>query len=310
MEVLGLSSKCTGRRHIVLMFGMGMIGSSVRDSLSNFGFRLISEIDFSWDISGKRTNAYLLIEALCIRELPNLDCVSLVWSAGVGGFHSTEDEARLENHSFIDTIEFVKELKNKLGRVQFNVHYLSSAGGLFEGQRVVDKRSIPTPQRPYGRLKLSQERMLQKSVPFDSLTIYRPSSVYGPMRQKSQKGLINNLIRNGRNGGVTVLDAHVMSLRDYVYSGDIGGFIARIINSKITKLDGQSIYYLVSARCSSIYEVVLKIERTLNLNLNVRYDESFGNNTNITFSDSVLPPGWAPSSLNVGIKQFLVGGNS
>jgi len=126
------------------------------------------------------------------------------------------------------------------------------------------------------------------------------------MVQKTQQGLINNLVNNGRNGRVTVLDAHVMSLRDYVYSGDIGNYVSKRIRSGNTETNGSPVHFLVSSRCSSIFEVLQKIERTLKLKLQFRYDESFGNNSNITFSDSILPPGWCPSSLEVGIRQFLL----
>lgn len=306
MQVFEMDSANTGGRHVVLLFGMGMIGSSIRDSLKSLGFQLVDEFYFSWNDSAKRECTFSLIEKLCLDFLPALECVSVVWSAGAGGFYSTDEEVRKENCSFVETMGFFTQLKIKLDPVRFNMHYLSSAGGLFEGQRVVDRSSLPAPLRPYGRLKLEQEEILQRSLFWDSVFIYRPSSVYGPMKQKTKKGLISNLIYNGRNGLVTVLDAHVMSLRDYVFSGDVGRFIARLVGSKKLGLHGCSIFFLVSARCSSIYEVVLKIERTLNMTLNVRYDESFGNNTNITFSGNVLPPGWTPSPLNVGIRQFLV----
>lgn len=307
MIIIGTTPESMAGRHIILIFGVGMIGSAIRNSLTAFGFQLISDVDFSWDDSEKRAKAFPLIEALCLDYFQNLECISVVWSAGRSGFHSTQDEAAQENHSFIDTIGFVTKLKTKLNDVKFHFHYLSSAGGLFEGQRVVNKASIPAPIRPYGHLKLTQEKSLQESFNRDELSIYRPSSVYGPMSQKSQQGLINNLVSNGRNARVTTLDAHVMSLRDYVFSGDIGIFIAKRVKSEVKGLDRSHIFFLVSARCSSIFEVVLKVERTLNMNINVRYDESFGNNTNITFSDSVLSAGWAPSALNVGIRQFLVG---
>ena len=152
--------------------------------------------------------------------------------------------------------------------------------------------------------------MLRNSFDKNEIAFYRPSSVYGPMVQKSQQGLINNLVSNGRNRRVTILDAHVMALRDYVFSGDIGNFVAKRIRSGNAEADGSPVNYLVSSRCSSIFEVVQKIERTLKLNLQFRYDESFGNHSNITFSDSVLAPGWSPSTLDVGIRQFLVGKNA
>jgi UDP-glucose 4-epimerase len=292
------------------MFGLGMIGSAIRDTLLDFEYHLMAKIDFDWQDVEQRKSAFNLIETSCLAYFPPPDRVSIVWSAGKGAFHSTQDEIFQEDVPFTDTVGFVLKLKQMLDSATLDFHYISSAGGLFEGQRVINDKSVPAPARPYGRLKLAQEQVLRSSFDRNEIAIYRPSSVYGPMVQKSQQGLINNLVSNGRNRRVTVLDAHVMALRDYVFSGDIGNFIAKRIRSGNTGVNGSTVHFLVSSRCSSIFEVVHKIERTLNLNLQFRYDESFGNNSNITFSDNVLPPGWSPSTLDVGIRQFLVGKNA
>lgn len=291
----------------MLMFGLGMIGSAIRDSMLDFEYHLMEEIDFDWQNVAQQANAFGLMESTCLAYSLSLDRLSIVWSAGKGGFHSTQEEITLENAPFMATIHFVVKLIKSLKSARFDFHYISSAGGLFEGQRVINSSSKPAPVRPYGHLKLAQEQVLRKSFDGGDIAIYRPSSVYGPMVQKTQQGLISNLVRNGRNRRVTVLDAHVMALRDYVFSGDIGNFIAKRIRSGITGGGGSPVHFLVSSRCSSIFEVVQKIERTLNLNLQFQYDESFGNNGNITFSDSVLPPGWSPATLDVGLRQFLVG---
>jgi nucleoside-diphosphate-sugar epimerase len=292
------------------MFGLGMIGSAIRDSLFDFEYDLMAKIDFNWQDVQQWGGAFSLIETSCLAYSPPPDRVSVVWSAGKGAFHSTQDELSRENIPFMDTVGFVLKLRKALDSARFDFHYISSAGGLFEGQRVINNKSIPAPVRAYGRLKLAQEQVLRNSFGKNEISFYRPSSVYGPMVQKTQQGLINNLVSNGRNRRVTVLDAHVMALRDYVFSGDIGNFVAKRIRSGTTEVDGSPVHFLVSSRCSSIFEVVQKIERTLKLNLQFRYDESFGNSSNITFSDSVLPPGWSPSTLDVGIRQFLVGKNA
>jgi hypothetical protein len=49
------------------------------------------------------------------------------------------------------------------------------------------------------------------------------------------------------------------------------------------------------------------IERVLHIKLRYRYDVSFGNHSNITFSDRILPERWRPSPLEVGIRQFVAG---
>lgn len=310
MQILSTKTKSPAGGHLVLIFGLGMIGSAIRDSLLDFEYHLMAKIEFDWQDTQQRDSAFSLIETSCLAYAPRPDRVSVVWSAGKGAFHSTQDELSRENIPFMETVNFVLKLRKILESARLDFHYISSAGGLFEGQRVINDKSIPAPVRPYGRLKLAQEQVLRNSFNMNEIAFYRPSSVYGPMVQKTQQGLINNLVNNARNRRVTVLDAHVMALRDYVFSGDIGGFVAKRVRSGNAGVNCSPVHFLVSSRCSSIFEVVHKIERTLNLSLQFRYDESFGNNNNITFSDSVLPHGWSPSTLDVGIRQFLVGKNA
>lgn len=290
----------------MLVFGLGMIGSSIREKLLELEYRQLSAIDFDWQTSAKWGESLGQVAADCSAHTPPVTRLSVLWSAGKNGFHCTDDEAASENECFRAVVDFIAKLKASLDGVTFDFHYISSAGGLFEGQRVIKRSSIPTPMRPYGRLKLAQEKLLQECFGRYEVAIYRPSSVYGPMEQKAQQGLINNLVKNARSGRETALDSHVMSLRDYVYTGDIGGFVAKRIKAGLTATGDGPVKFLVSARCSSIFEVVRKIEQTLHLKIRFRYDESFGNHRNITFSDSVLPQGWSPATLNVGIRQFLV----
>jgi hypothetical protein len=310
VQILSTKTKNPADRHLVIMFGLGMIGSAIRDALLDFEYHHVEEIDFDWQDVKQRRNAFNLIESSCLAYASSPQHLSVIWSAGKGAFHSTQEELDRENIPFIETVDFVSKLKKTLEPARLDFHYISSAGGLFEGQRVINDKSTPAAARPYGHLKLAQEQMLRNSFGKSEIAFYRPSSVYGPMAQKTQQGLINNLVSNGRRGRVTVLDAHVMALRDYVFSGDIGNFVAKRVRSGITGVNDSPVHFLVSARCSSIFEVVQKIERTLHLNLQYRYDESFGNSSNITFSDSVLPPGWSPSTMGVGIRQFLVGKNA
>ena len=291
----------------VLVYGLGMIGSAITDALCRLGYEIHSDIPFDWNNAAQRQRAEQQIMATCAASAPSEGKLSVVWSAGEAAFHSTEKEVALEQAVFNQSIETLKHLRESIKPSRFVFHFISSAGGLFEGQRVVGPDSRPAPKRPYGQLKLAQEQALLAKFEARELAIYRPSSVYGPMQQNARKGLINNLVNNGRSGRVTVLEAHVMSLRDYVFSHDIGNFVARCIRSGVFNDAPGPERFLVSARCSSILEVVRKIQRILKLNLRVRYDENFGNNRSITFNERVLPAGWNPVTLDVGLRQFLVG---
>lgn len=233
--------------------------------------------------------------------------LTLLWSAGTAGFDALASKTRLEMAIFQDGLDLARFAVRMLRPAKFEFHLISSAGGLFEGQRTVGKRSVPSPVRPYGEMKLSQERLLRAEFDSRQAVVYRPSSVYGPMRQKKHQGLINNLISDALAGRESVLESRVMALRDYVCAFDIGDFIGKRIRSGIGPDTPGQADFLVSAKCSSIFEVVHKIERVLHTKLRYRFDPGFGNSRNITFSDELLPPGWRPAALDVGIRRFMVG---
>jgi UDP-glucose 4-epimerase len=304
MRILRRDSEAQGT-HLVLMFGLGMLGSSIRASLQDAQFASSEVFDFRWNEPHSWPQSLAAIEQDCRICSPRR--ISLSWAAGGKGFRCTPNEAARENESFQAVVAMASRLKQLPSLAHFDFHYLSSAGGLFEGQRVVNQNTTPSPMRPYGQLKLSQEQVLQTTFAPRELAIYRPSTVYGPMAQKAHQGLINNLVNDGLRGRLTVLDAQVMSLRDYVYFADIGAFIAGRIRSRARRATENAVNFLVSSRCASIFEVVRNIERVLHLKLRFRYDENFGNHSNITFSDRVLPAGWSPTPLEVGIRQFVAG---
>lgn len=307
MKVL-VNNQSSHEVHLVLLFGLGLIGTAINDALFRFDFKLLADIPFDWNDEFQIAEANNVIQKLCDTYKTSPTRLSLVWSAGKAGFYSSQNDTEKEYSIFKTIVRFASSLNKKLCPMGFCFHCVSSAGGLFEGQRVIRKSSIPTPVRPYGQLKKRQEDHLFDSFNPPEFAIYRPSSVYGPMTQKSRLGLINNLVNNARNGRITTLDAHVMSLRDYVFAGDIGNYIGRQIRFGLdNKIIDEQVRFLVSAKCSSIFEVLAKVKRILNLHAQFRFDDKFGNNKNITFSDSVMPPGWRPISLDVGIRQFMIG---
>ena len=209
--------------HLVLVFGLGMIGHAIVDGLYRLGFHRWLEVPYSWHDEHGRAASGTRIEAVCDELATQRNGrISVVWSAGRAGFHSTAAELQSENLAFGDTVGLIERLRRSLHGTPLDVHHLSSAGGLFEGQQVISHASRPAPLRPYGESKLAQERQLQERLKHCELTIYRPSSVYGPYFTGNRHGLINHLVANSRRGRVTVLDAHVMALRDYVFTGDIG----------------------------------------------------------------------------------------
>jgi len=293
------------RDHLVLLFGIGMLGKSIQSALEDFRYETLNAIGFDWHDAPSQIRVLSEVESYCAARSPTR--LSVSWTAGGKGFSCGEEDARQETDSLVEILSMVRRLKAQAAASEFDFHFMSSAGGLFEGQRVVDASSRPKPMRPYGEMKLRQEHILSDFSSHMTIAIYRPSSVYGPKAQNARHGLINNLINDGLRGRPTVLDARVMSLRDYVFAPDIGKYVARCIRCPDRSHINPSVRFLVSSRCASIYEVVRTIERVTHTKLRFRYDEGFGNHSNITFSHSVLPTDWSPTALEVGVRQFLSG---
>ena len=291
----------------MLVFGLGMIGQAVVEAAQRLGFEALLQVGVPWHDAKFRQRVVTDLMNTCAQRIgASRAQLSIVWSAGQAGFLSSENEVRDESRVFEGMLDWAESLQQALTTASIQFHFLSSAGGLFEGQQAVGPESQPSPLRPYGELKLAQERMLAERFAAGTVSIYRPSSAYGPHGTNRRHGLINHLVNNSRRGRTTVLDSRVMALRDYVYSGDIGLHISRRIRFGRPERQALPAQFLVSARCASIFEVVRKIERVLKLRIPVRYDEHFGNHSHITFSERVLPPGWRPVSLETGIRQFLV----
>lgn len=163
MQILS-ARKDSSACHLVLLFGLGMIGSAIRDALLRSEYRILVDLPFDWQDVGWRARAFDLIQAACIESSLFLSRLSVAWSAGLTDFFSSSCEVRHENISFEDTLQFILNLRQGLNLTTFDFHHISSAGGLFEGQSVVTNTSRPSPVRPYGQMKLAQEQVLQTSL--------------------------------------------------------------------------------------------------------------------------------------------------
>ena len=117
MQILTTKTQSPGGKHLVFMFGLGMIGSSIRDALLDNEYHLSAKIEFDWQDAEQRKDAFRLIEASYQANSPMPDRVSVVWSAGKGAFHSTHDELSRENMPFMETVSFVSKLKESLAHV-------------------------------------------------------------------------------------------------------------------------------------------------------------------------------------------------
>jgi UDP-glucose 4-epimerase len=220
--------------------------------------------------------------------------VRVFWCAGRGGFGSTDADLARELTSFNTVLQWAERLSQERP-VEF--HLTSSAGGLHEGQRRVESPVPAATLRPYGRLKLEQERVLSAS---QSLTtfIYRPSSVYGVPQGKVRLGMIPTLIRNALARRPSTISASPGTLRDYVAGNDVGQFMAAETNAP-------GLHYLVMGYPMSIFALLAVVERALQRQVAVVYTTTRANDQHITFSPALKPPGWRPNALESQVSLLL-----
>lgn len=278
-----------------LLLGAGLIGSAVLEELANEGFSTVAKEDSHWHQKQRRERSF---ERMADRLSAAGHPLHIVWSAGTGSLASSNTALEPERQAFDETLEFARTRATQ-NTVTF--HFISSAGALFEGQRRVDDNSRPAPGSPYGKMKLEQEQQL--SALTDSIgckaVVYRPSTVYGSHAFHRRAGLVSHVMWNALRAAPTTLEANLHALRDFVYCRDVGRYIA----SQITRpqSDSTRIKHLVSAKPSSILEVFHRIERLMGKSLFYQLKLAGTNNADITFSDRLLPGGWSPAPLEVGM---------
>ena len=311
---------------IAAVFGVGLIGVHLVNNLYQYQYKTAHSLPFSWQDASHRKKEKADIRYYIQNLMKNPDhdpgnshCrgglyalptqagvnpapanrIDFVWSAGKGGFGMEQSDTLPELASFSEVMEMAIAVRRETPSCQVRFHMLSSAGGLFEGQRNVNADSQPAPKRPYGALKLAQEKMLDDC---DGLIrfIYRPTSVYGFAGLNRRLGLIPTLLLNGTKNKVSTIFGAPETLRDYVWADDIGAFMADMIASQI---ESSSRFLLASGKPSALFEIFNRIEKILNKKLFCHYIKSGGNAEHNTFSMRPRPACWNPVDLETGIRR-------
>jgi UDP-glucose 4-epimerase len=226
--------------------------------------------------------------------------IDVVWAAGAAGFGANDSEIALEVAAFEEVLAISRAIYCLRPTARHVFHLISSAGGLFEGQRFVTSRTSPAPIRPYGRGKLRQEALLEALEFKIERAVYRLSSVYGQGRAGTRAGLITALLANVVNQRVSDIFGEPSTVRDYVFSEDIGRFIAdRIV--KMGMVSGM--FYLASGKPTSVYEVIHIVKAVTGKSPYLKFDPKPFNTQHITFAPNVLPDGWHPTDLKTGVQK-------
>lgn len=287
-----------GPGRAVLLFGLGGVGRALRDALTGHVGETVDEFKTDW---GERTRFREGLDEVvqCCERLALAGCKTfhVAWCAGKAGFGSTVQEVRAELELFKDVVGLETRLA-ALGAVYY--HVVSSAGGLFEGQRLVGPDTAPIPLRPYGEMSLAKETLALAMEKPEGVCVYRPSAVYGASSPTGRLGLIGALIRNSLLCRETAIVGRLATLRDFVHVSDVASFICRKIRGDI---GGRHVWMLVSGRPVSIGEVVRLVERQGRPAF-LRLDSSPANAADITFSPAARAPGFESGELGARINKL------
>lgn len=286
---------------LVLQIGLGLIGQSVCMALLKNGFTIENRYNINWSYIDD-LNLKLKLAKEQISKVDRLSSIHVVWTAGKGGFSSPAEEFKSEQIAFGKVIQFTSELDSSFQDTQVKIHVLSSAGGLFEGQTLVDNSSTPEPKRPYGLIKMQQENTVLSLSEKIHKQIYRPSSVYGYYGEGYRKGLIVTLIQRALQGVPIELYGRSDTLRDYVYLEDIGHYIAKCITQNATL---EQINFLTSGKPTSTFEVLNLVQGYISKPIYIRYIAEKRNDNNITYRKSSAPALWRSTPNTVGIKKTI-----
>ncbi|NNE57006.1 MAG: NAD-dependent epimerase/dehydratase family protein [Hellea sp.] len=295
MQILTRDFK-DGWRDIVLIAGLGLIGRAVQDRLFTDDFNIDKNIEPRWHDPDHLKQSFKSL-ALNITKFAGIGRgnVHLIWTAGKGGFLATKEEFETEQITFGAFCSLAEDLAKAY---PVSAHHLSSAGGLFEGQRNISAGSKPLALRAYSQVKLAQEQKLKDLSDTVKIHIYRPSSVYGYRGAKGRMGLAATLIKNGISGKVVKIYGRPDTLRDYVFVDDVAGFIALKVNRPEA-----GTYMLASGKPTSMTEMIGLVRRAVGKPLNTHFQDSGDNSRSMSISRSLFPEHWHPTSLPVGLRK-------
>ncbi|EQM68740.1 NAD-dependent epimerase/dehydratase family protein [Pseudomonas tohonis] len=290
-------------QRLVLIFGVGLIGGAVLQSLRKVEASRPLVLSLHWLDRRRRLEDLSAIRQALLehhQRVGSIRRVDILWAAGKAGFHAGREELRLELDAFEDVVEWTRSINTTFPDALGVFHMLSSAGGLFEGQRFIDRSSEPRPLRPYGEAKLLQENIVGQLRGEMIAHIYRPSSVYGFSGLTGRSGLVNTLIENSKKHAASGIFGGLDTLRDYVLSTDIGDYIRMKMEQVGT---ASETFLLANGKPTSVHEMLLMVGQAIERPHYLSFDVRPSNASHITYRKSALPKDWRPTDLRTGIHR-------
>lgn len=297
MRILFLNNT-ESQSQAVVIIGIGLVGNGIFENLQNKVHANCFDCSLDWSC---KENVVKTIQTEVLKRIDvSVTKIDWIWSAGKVGFSATEEEAKVELVFFRYCIEHLKKIQENFVNATHVFHLVSSAGGLFEGMRVTSTDMIPAPKRPYGMLKLEQEKIAGQ---FFVTNIYRLSTVYGYFKKNFRIGLVAALIKNNIYNKITVLD-NPQTLRDYVWIEDVANFITQQVLIQENIPQKNTVFFLVSGKPTAIFEIVNLLQHIANNKIMQRYKFKNDNSQSILFPRSLQPEMMTYTSLEVCVRNI------
>lgn len=304
MKLLRWSHGPGGKDRAALLFGGGLIGSRIEHAILKCALMQSDTLPFVWEDEATWSAQLTSIESAALSARTSETesdpaAVDIVWAGGTSGFGSATETVTRETNLVEAVLAFADGFAARHPGTQVSFHYVSSAGGLFEGLTHCGPDTSPRPLRPYGQAKLAQEEAVRAASSLARCCIYRPSSVYG-YSPGGRRGLITALIANALTSQTTRIVGNPNTIRDYVLASDVGAFIAGEVVSM--PAPGGRTYLLANGRPMSVFEVIQRVRQVVPVPLLLQYDPHPDNARDMSFSPSALPKTWQPTDCETGIR--------
>lgn len=281
-------------------FGLGLIGTAIYEELSA-RVGLVEDRGYKFDWLAIDTQYHILDEI--IGQAQSCSTLTILWTAGKAGFNMTDEDVVTEIHVFQALCSYLIKDKSPYNSENVRIIFMSSAGGLFEGQTCIDRLSQPHPLRPYGRSKLLIENWLKEVWPF-AYHIIRPSTVYSTNYKSGQRlGLIQVLVQNALRHQVTHIFGNENTLRDYVSTDAIAVYVVDhlLSNNWYPSLTD----FAISGKPISIHELLCHVQLMLHRPIYRQFSLDKLNAANITFHPDLKPMNMPDSDVKREISIML-----
>lgn len=288
-------------KRAVVVIGNGLVGSAISE---RFAKRITSKT-YNCNLEWNKTDTIAeRVKENVLKYISNdITRIDWIWSAGKAGFGASDDEIKNEFQLFEKCSFTILSLhQNVYKNSKYNYHFISSAGGLFEGQNVTHIDEIPIPKRPYGQLKLLQEQFIQENFQ-NNCYIYRLSTVYGQYNINFRIGLISALIKNTLSSKITFIYARPNTKRDYIWTEDIADYISLVVLDSTIRKD--RINFLVSGKPTSIFEIITSIQRFSKNKVLQQYKLVDYNSDKIIYSDNIKPKHLNITPMDVCLRNIF-----